>query len=247
MLRIKNEARWIERVVHSILPLCERVFVLDDHSSDGTPEICEGIARCTVFRSPYEGLDETRDKNFLLWQLFNAVPKQDRHFTYGNPLCPYWAVAIDGDEVLEPGGPDLLRVEVHKVVHSLSLPILYLWDTPERYRVDGVYGSFRRPSVFRLMNNSFTFKATPWGNGANFHCSSVPQELLHGANRSKARLLHLGYMDRVDRLRKFAWYSEIDPGNAVEDCYRHMVQGDVAEVPANAKLKWAGPLRTRSV
>jgi hypothetical protein len=54
--------------------------------------------------------------------------------------------------------------------------------------------------------------------------------------------LHLGYMDRDDRVRKYAWYNEHDPHNQVEGCYRHMVIGDLPEFPASYKAKWGGPL-----
>jgi hypothetical protein len=49
LLRIKNEARWIARVVRSIQPVCGRILIFDDHSTDGTPEICESLG-CRVFR-----------------------------------------------------------------------------------------------------------------------------------------------------------------------------------------------------
>lgn len=243
MLRIKNESRWIARVIRSILPLCQWVFILDDHSTDNTVEICEGLPCTTVYRSEFDGLDESRDKNWLLQKLFEKVPDQDRHYLNGNEASPYWCLAIDGDEELATGDWEILRSAVEGPEHVHSLRILYLWDNEDQVRIDGVYGSFRRPSLFRLMNREFTYKSTPWGNGANFHCSNIPQELLHLSCPSPARLLHYGYMEREDRLRKYEWYNRVDPENMVEDGYRHIVQGDVEYVPGNTVLKWAGPLK----
>src|SRR4051812_33672858 len=65
MLRIKNEGRWIREVIESILPLCDHVFVMDDHSTDDTVEICESFPEVTVFKSPFVGINEARDKNWL--------------------------------------------------------------------------------------------------------------------------------------------------------------------------------------
>lgn len=240
MLRIKNENRWIETVIRSILPLCERVFVLDDHSTDGTPEFCEQLSeRVTVIRSTFEGLDERRDKNYLLSRVMGCV--SDRHLS-GDVKSPFWCLAIDGDEVLEANGPEIIRQSIANTpYHAFKLPIIYLWGRADQARVDGVYRNFARPSLFRLFNGNFTFQATPWGG--NFHCSSIPQELLgHSHQQCGARLWHLGYLEREDRIRKYEWYNRIDPGNAAEDCYRHMVQGDVPEVPMGARLKHAGPL-----
>jgi len=242
LLRVKNEARWIDRVVRSIAPVCRRIIILDDHSTDGTPDICRR-AGAYVINSEFEGCDESRDKDFLLSRAYNFVPNE---FKRGNPESPYWALLIDGDE-------ELVRADVPKVkmlarrndCHSFAFDILYLWDSPNQIRTDRVYKHFRRPSMFRLMNDRFRFQRTPWG--ANFHCSSIPQEMLHGSQQSGARLLHYGYMHREDRLRKYEWYNRLDPRNAGEDCYRHIIQGDVPEVPADAVLMHAGPLRLEAL
>jgi glycosyltransferase involved in cell wall biosynthesis len=248
-LRIRNESRWIEEVIRSIDGLCDEILILDDHSNDGTPDICESLG-CTVFRNAVPWVncggvmrsDESAGKDFLLQKAIECVPEKDMHFLHGNEDSPYWVLAIDGDEVLAPGDDEILRGATLGRAHVYSLRILYLWNSRNMVRVDGVYRSFNRPSFFRLMNRSFRYQRTPWGNGANFHCSSIPQELLHHNTPSDARLLHLGYLTREDRIRKWQWYSEIDPNNAGEDCYRHCVQGDIPEVPADARLRWAGPL-----
>lgn len=248
ILRIKNEARWIERVIRSILPICERVFVLDDHSDDGTPDLCEKLGDpVSVIRSPFVGLDERRDKDFLLERAMSFVPPM--YLEGREEWAPYWALAIDGDELLDESGPEVIRKALPLGSNrAFKLPVRYLWDSdlsvfPQRrqIRVDGVYRHFARPSLFRLFNREFGFQSTPWGG--NLHCSSIPQQLLHGCRvELDAPLWHLGYNDRADRIRKYAWYNQVDPNNAGEDRYRHCVQGDVPEVPARARLRHAGPL-----
>ena len=240
-LRVRNEARWIQCVLDSIRPVCDEIFVLDDHSDDQTAQICR-FAGATVHNSPFPDLDESRDKDYLLDCMISAVPQQDQHYLNGNPESPYWCLAIDGDEVLVADDAQVLKAQTGGPAHVYSLRILFLWDRPEQVRVDGVYGRFRRPSLFRLMNRGFRYQRTPWGKGANFHCSSIPQELLHHGTPSDARLLHLGYLHREDRLRKFAWYTQRDPDNEAEGRYLHIVQGDVPGVPSTDHLKWAGPL-----
>lgn len=242
-LRIKNESRWIEQVVRAIVPVCDQILVLDDHSTDGTADICESIEKVTVFRSPFANLDESRDKQYLLEKVYDSIPQVDQHYGLGNPNSPYWCLAIDGDEEFVPEDAALLLDAVRSGrAHSYSLRIQYLWDHPDQWRCDGVYQNFRRPSLFRLMNRAFTYKTTPFGNGANFHCSSIPQEMIGHSKHCDARLLHWGYIDRAHRIKKYNFYNTVDPNNVAEDCYRHVVQGDVAEIPAHAKLKWAGPL-----
>lgn len=226
MLRVRNEARWIREVVESIQPVCWAAVVLDDHSEDETPEICESLG-CNVFRSEFEGLDEARDKNFLLRKAIE--------------MDPVWILAIDGDEVLDSGSLSAVERACRDSATptACSFRVRYLWDRRDQLRTDGIYGRFRRGSMFRA-GRAVAFRQN--GNGGNFHCGNVPActggEIVHlGVD-----LLHLGYLHRDDRIRKFRWYNERDPNNQAEDCYRHMVIGDMPEYPAGMRARWAGPL-----
>jgi len=227
ILRVKNESRWIARCVGSILPICDQVIVLDDLSDDETPKICNSMPNVTVFHSPFSGLDEARDKNWLL----------DKAMV----LNPRWIVHIDGDEMLAPGYEGQLREEMKSAVSCLSLRILYLWNDEQHVRMDGVYNDFHRESVFRP--NGARFEAT--SAGANFHCGNVPMDNRRARKVTKIPLLHFGYIDRELRIKKYAWYNAIDRDNEVEDRYRHMVIGDV--FPAESKFAHAGPLQLRAL
>jgi O-antigen biosynthesis protein len=222
LMRVRNEARWIQRAVESILPLCQRVVVLDDHSTDYTPDICAAIPGVELIPSRFHDLDESRDKNFLLDIVRNEAE---------------WALMIDGDEILME--TDELRRAMASTKHQcVSLRVLYAWDREDQIRVDGVYGNFRRQSAFRPGTARFHSRGA-----ANFHCGSVPPELRSSTAYVNSCLLHLGYRDKADRIRKFAWYRANDPSNFAEDEYFHMVQGDIPEVPINAARKHAGPLK----
>ena len=231
MMRVRNESRWIKRSIESIAPLCNAgIVVLDDHSTDGTAEIACGMIATITLPSPFSGLDEARDKNFLL----DVTLKKN----------PDWIICIDGDEELR--SYDLINLaaamRTSKAL-SLSLPIWYLWDREDQMRVDGVYGNFHRESVFRARPGTRFHE----GPAPNFHCGNVPPMLRDRREIVNAPLLHYGYMERDDRLRKYSWYNAKDPDNRSEDCYRHMVQGDIVEVPADARLRHAGPLELRNI
>lgn len=228
MLRIRNEARWIERVIASILPLCDRVVIMDDHSTDGTLDICRALGKVDAFDSPFEGLDEARDKNLLLEK--------------ATAYKPDWILSIDGDEILAPYSLERLRNALRGPYACLSLRVLYLWNREDQFRSDGVYGDFHRESVFRPNGSRFE---SPYG-GPNFHCGNVP----FGARQKRdvltdVHLLHLGYLHREDRIRKYNWYNAADPGNDREDCYRHTVIGDL--FPADSRFQHGGPLELRSI
>ena len=238
MLRIKNEARWLHSVLSALSPLCRTIFVMDDHSTDTSQSIILSRPDTLYFHTPFTGLNETRDKCWLLDCVIRTLPPEELNWE-----SPYWVLCIDGDEELEPLGAEKVRRAVGDDPEAMSFyhKILYLWDRPDCVRVDGVYGSFKRPSMFRLINTEFKFQSTPWGG--NLHCSSIPQEFLGHAKESDVALLHYGYMLKEDREKKWKWYNEVDPGNQVEDEYRHVIQGDACGPGAGETLKWAGPLK----
>lgn len=206
MIRCKNEARWIERCVSSIMPVCDRVIVLDDSSTDNTREIA-AAAGAAVIKSPFTGLAESRDKNFLL----DCVSELD----------PDWIICIDGDEMLRPGSVAPLKAALETSARSISMRIWYLWDREDQIRVDGVYGEFRRHSAFRPGPYVYTS-----GQSGGLHCGNVPMAAWAGAlSLDTVELLHFGYLHREDRERKYCWYNARDPNNAREDRYKHIAAG----------------------
>lgn len=226
MMRVKNEARWIERCVGSVLSLCDAVVILDDHSTDGTAEICERIPKTKVIRSPFSGLDETRDKNYLLAEVARMNPE--------------WVLHIDGDEELEDDGPAKIRQTILSgAADAYKMQVVYLWDKPDMIRVDRWYADFCRPSLFRFKPG---LKFESGRAAANFHCGNVPVPV-GVMGRTGARLMHWGYIHAADRIRKYHWYNQKDPNNRAEDCYRHMVIGDL--FPDDSVFRYAGPLELR--
>ena len=85
-MRVKNESRWIKRSIASIAPLCNAgILVLDDHSTDDTPDVARASG-AKVWASTFEGLDEVRDKNFLM--------------ASAHLYAADWVIMIDGDEAV---------------------------------------------------------------------------------------------------------------------------------------------------
>jgi glycosyltransferase involved in cell wall biosynthesis len=233
LLRVKNEARWIEQALYSALQVCARALVLDDHSQDRTVECCAAFPDVTVIASPFNDLNEVRDKNYLL-----ELVERSAELT----ALADWVLMIDGDEVLSPRSAPALWKAMVGDVQSLSLRIVYLWDREDQVRVDGGYGRFWRPSAFRFRPG---LRFVPLGAAAGgFHCSNAPAATWPGIRRPDGvELLHYGYLHQEDRLRKYEWYNRVDPGNRAEDGYRHMVIGDV--FPADSKFLHGGPLELR--
>ena len=123
MLRIKNEGRWIEKVIRSIQPICEHIIVLDDSSEDDTVAIVRSTG-ATVIETPFAQrgfIDETADKDFLLEQVWAA----------GAEVGDY-VLCIDGDEMLHPNDGPAISKAVASGEQCLSFWIQYLWDREDQ-------------------------------------------------------------------------------------------------------------------
>ena len=63
MYRIKNEERWIEKSINSILDICSEIVILDDGSIDNTLEICQSFDQVVdISHQSNLPLDQVRDK-----------------------------------------------------------------------------------------------------------------------------------------------------------------------------------------
>lgn len=238
-LRVKNESRWIGEVLQAI-EWTKAIYLMDDHSTDNTREIAREYG-AVVIESPFDTFDEARDKEWLIGQVA-------KHHAVGT-----WVLLQDGDEVLERGGQLGIgrSIATRGAAMAFTLGIKFLWNSRNQYRVDGVYGKFARPSLFMLTGN-YSFRRS--GVNGNLHPSCVPAVNRSNCRRCPVSLLHLGYMDKEDRIRKWKFYNAMDPKNVTEGydalhpergSYCHIVQGDVPEVPASARLRHGGPLELR--
>lgn len=238
-LRVKNEGRWIGEVLDA-LQWAKVVYLMDDHSTDDTKDIAKkrGVV---VLDSPFDSFDEARDKEWLVEQ----VAKENANGA--------WVLMQDGDEVLETSGEGRIKEAIQRNPQALAftIGIKFLWNSRTQYRIDGVYGRFRRPSLF-ILTKDWSFRRS--GVNGNLHPSCVPAFNRRAIRPCSASLLHYGYMLKEDRIRKWKFYNGMDPVNTTEGydprhpergSYPHIVQGDILEVPSGARLLHAGPLELR--
>ena len=227
MMRVKNEERYIERALKPLIEVCDAVFVLDDHSTDRTVSIVRNTPRCILLNSPFTGLNESRDKTYLLDFIVSSQVEKKDLLGSGSP---HWVICVDGDEEIcwrdlgrLVGGGGLSGV-------SYSFQILTLYDAEDQIRVDGVYEKLLRPSMFRLIRPGMVFKSNG-RHGGGLHCSNVPADIgfqVRTHQPEPVRVKHYGYLRKEDRERKYKWYVERDPG--YESWYRGECLGESVEL-----------------
>ena len=168
MMNIKNEDRWLREVLDTIAGVADGIVVLDDGSTDQTPQICrEHPAVIDFYRQENVPLDKVRDKNHILRMALAQKPD--------------WILCLDGDEVLEESAPQRIQEAIRTSpadVSSFSFEFLYMWNDRRHHRTDGPYHHILHPCLFRLAGqdlNTLGFVATDHGH--NLHCERVPKNL----------------------------------------------------------------------
>lgn len=215
MMRIKNEEQWIGQTLDAAGRAADSIVILDDGSTDRTPEICR--AHPKVVRYEYQSgksLDEARDKDRLLrWTLEEK---------------PDWILALDSDEILEDAAATTIRREIALCppeITALGFHWLYMWDAPDQYRVDGHYDPPAFARLFRVTGMGMDprkLSILRTEHGGNLHCGSIPANLPGSARFIDVYVKHYGYYERSQREKKRAFYERSDPHCASKGGYEHL-------------------------
>ena len=213
-MRIKNEERWIQAVLDGIARVAQGIVILDDGSTDRTPDICRAHPAVLEYRRQNESrIDEVRDKNRLLKMALAQNPE--------------WILCMDGDEVFEDSAPERIREAIRtcpQEVAVLDIEFLYMWGDMHHYRVDGIYNRLTHHRIFRVVGQDReALSFTPTAHGGNFHCESVPPNIRGQAMEIDVKVKHLGYMYLTDRERKYRWYMAHDPQHGNQGYYNHLL------------------------
>lgn len=213
LYRVKNEARWIAESLQRTLQCAQHVCLLDDHSTDNTVEIAQVYKGVEIFRSPFQGLDEARDREFLLHAaIFSNAD---------------WVLFLDGDEVLTPSAVrEVQQIVALNIGGVFTFRIAYLWDSPHKERQDNMYRNFHAPRLFSLFDqdkSKLHYRTTD--HGGNLHCGQVPRGMVGPFRQAHSPIKHYGYMLQEDRERKHKFYNEVDTaqGRAREGNYDHVL------------------------
>ena len=96
LVMVRNEERFLDRILDNIAGFCDRAILLDHASRDATP----AILRAHAARRPG-------------WE-FHAIadPSESHAFVSGLAGSDAWVFGVDGDEIYDPAGLAALRVRI---------------------------------------------------------------------------------------------------------------------------------------
>jgi glycosyltransferase involved in cell wall biosynthesis len=199
-MRVKNGELWAEECLASLSEFVDQIVILDDGSTDHTPDICRGFPKVThLIRWEKSFFQEGLDRNVVL-----ALAKDTE---------PDWILFLDIDEVFE----EALAGQIQALMQIQDCGIwgfrmLHFWKSRTHFRVDGRWGEETLGHVHpRLVRNvpSLFF----------------PPQPIHGAHVLGAQgrpllsdllIKHYGYAHAEEVVRKCRRYREVDPGGDYE-------------------------------
>ena len=202
ILRVKNEGRYIDAALRSLVPLNGHIIVIDDGSTDNTPEILAKYDkklghRFHVIAQAGPEMDEGRDRTIL--------------YRYALSLEPEWIFTLDGDEELDRGSiPRIMRAIKHapQDVNVLRF-LLAVMAGPDSYHAKHIWEQDR---LFRVRDAVREHEFTSEFDN-NLHCGCVPEMRGYKRNMINGWIKYWGYETEEARETKLAFYKEHDPAH----------------------------------
>jgi glycosyltransferase involved in cell wall biosynthesis len=196
MLVRNEESRYLERVLEQMAKVCDKIIVLDDCSTDNTPEICKeyGAEVYPSIRS-YWGTNELKQRK-LLWELA----------TYEKPD---WILCLDADETIPRIDllPDKIELAEQYGCDGLAFNLYDMWDE-KHYRDDELWNAHTRDWVMCVRYNPA--KEYIWRE-TQLHCGRFPLNACEQVGQTGLAIQHWGWAREADREAKYKRYMQSDP------------------------------------
>lgn len=199
MMPVKNEAdRYLTQALEELSEFVDQIVVLDDASTDATPEICASFPKVILHRSktPEFLVNESRFRA-RLWDLTAQAE-------------PDWILAIDADEFFE----ERIKYEIDFLIDqdhydAVEFRLFDFWNGMTHVRVDGGWNPW--PKRVRMLVRFHPGRTYTWPD-RRLHCGRIPLELkgMLTVFQSDLRVKHFGWARPEDIKRKYERYRSIE-------------------------------------
>jgi hypothetical protein len=199
LVAFRDEMRYLPGLFENLRNQFDGVIALNDQSTDGSAEF---VARqpevLELLEVPVGAQAELEDGK-------NHRALTEAAWGHGAE----WLFGIDADERVEREFRDRAEREIAAAEvaghDALWVPFRELWDTPDQYRSDGIWGTKRKACLFRS-DPGHRFD----GRRVHAHWASLPEPPGSWPVADLA-LYHLRMMHPSDRLARYRRYRRIDP------------------------------------
>jgi glycosyltransferase involved in cell wall biosynthesis len=164
-LGIKNEDWIIEKTLKVLDQFCDKIIIVDDHSTDNTESICRSFEKVEWYVN-VEHDWKVRTDGVQKMIAIDAI----------KPHNPDYVLFLDADEIPFKNMPDFID-ERDESIDLWKLPFVHLWGDENHYRVDkfktskGIevnYNPFDGPAEFGLGGGSKKGFLMRWVDGHNY-------------------------------------------------------------------------------
>jgi len=200
LLPFRDEMRFLPGLFENLAGQVDGVIALDDQSRDDSRAFVESqpltIDLLTAPGGTEAGMEDGRRHVMLI----DAVWDHD----------PDWLLGIDADERVEREFRQRAKVEISRSEASgeaaLWIPFRELWDSYDRFRVDGIWGDKRKACLFRADRDHVV-------DDRPLHSIWAPWPPASGGDYRTAdlRLYHLRMVLAADRQARADRYRHLDP------------------------------------
>lgn len=203
---IKNEENFIENTLNHFLQIVEKVYIVDQYSTDSTLKI----------------LNKFRKKGLVEYIQSDEIEGKRRNLSYQLALKdnPDWVLWLDADEQFE-------NKAIAEIIEQARDPEAISWGFPEftmwsntHYRCDNVFGRPIRAFSKRMFRSDPNLK---W-HETYVHPGDIGNFTYAGEHKhSDLRIKHFGYATPEIRQKKFYYYTQLDGHNRD---YGHIIQDE---------------------
>jgi hypothetical protein len=207
LIAIRNEEQYLEGYFRHLRDFVDGFIVFDDNSTDNSLSIISAepkvlsVVRRTESSPPH----------------FFEVENRKALLSKACELGAGWVLCCDADERYEKAFlKDLGRLTMENPDQSvIALRLRALWNTPDQYRIDGIYADRHKYVLFPCVpfENYYSLKVLhrPW----------YPPALDRPERKQilSFNLYHLKSIDPKDRIRRYEKFKTVDP------CFKEQPEG----------------------
>lgn len=196
---VRNEKfRYLDRVLTQLNTIADRVVIVDDASTDGTPEYISDTIQVPL--SLYVNSEHQFGNEIIvrkqLWEKTISVESQ-------------WYLFLDADELFNENHLELIRPFLPNIKHGcMGVRFFDMWSETH-YRYDPLWHPNDFHSAFFVRHYpDFPYK---WMERAH-HTGRIPFNAVDmGIFNSEIQVKHMGWAKQEDRIVKYHRYMEYDP------------------------------------
>lgn len=218
-LLVKDEAdKYLRRVLARCLEFSDAVLVLDDHSTDASPQVALALG-CQV---------RTRGESPAAWG-HESSARQELWEWAAAEAKDGWVLICDADQILH-GDPRPLTQSWE--VNSWAFPLFDLWTEDEKYfRQDGFWQAHLVPRPWLFCPSRTPDGWRPEWSGRGIHVGHCPSNFPLACAVAPEDIFwnHLAYCSRSDRERKAERYETV--ANQLSEPERQHARSILDECP----------------